>query len=77
VSTKPAAGQLFSSSCDDKGQTSRFRCELADQVWKIDGNGIRFRGAFDTDWNRLTGIWETESDGSWSPWMHMMLTRAD
>ena len=71
------AGELFSTSYDDKGATSRFRCALEDHDWKIDGNGIRFRGAFDKDWNELTGTWELESYGSWSPWMDIRLTKAD
>ena len=71
------AEELYSTSYDDKGATSRFRCALDDHDWKIDGNGIRFRGAFDQGWNELTGTWEMEVDGSWSPWMDIRLTKAD
>ncbi len=70
------ARELFSTSYDDRGATSRFRCALDRHDWKIDGSGIRFRGAFDQDWNKLTGTWEMKDDGSWSPWMDIKLTRA-
>ena len=68
---------LFSTSYDAQGRTSRFSCALNGHDWKIDGPAIRFRGAFDADWNRLTGTWEMEANGSWSPWMDISLTRAD
>jgi Protein of unknown function (DUF1579) len=71
------AGRLFSTSYDDQGQTSRFHCALEGHGWKIDGTGIRFRGAFNQDWNKLTGTWEMEADGSWSPWMDITLARSD
>ncbi|WP_159435584.1 DUF1579 family protein [Paracoccus solventivorans] len=71
------ARTLFSTSYDAKGETSRFRCALDGHDWKIDGQGIRLRGAFDEDWNKLTGTWEMEADGSWSPWMGIVLTKAD
>ncbi|MCR9196438.1 MAG: hypothetical protein NXH88_16995 [Hyphomonas sp.] len=71
------AGELFSTSYDDQGATLRVRCALDDHAWKIDGNGIRFRGAFDQDWNTLVGTWEMEGDCSWSPWMDISLARAD
>lgn len=70
-------GQLVSTSYDDQGGTSRFSCALDGHDWRIDGRGIRFRGAFDQDWNKLSGTWEMEADGSWSPWMDITLTRAD
>jgi hypothetical protein len=70
-------GKLFSTSYDAQGTTSRFSCALEGHDWKIDGPGIRFRGAFDRDWNILTGTWEMEADGLWSPWMDISLTRAD
>ncbi|MET4128016.1 DUF1579 family protein [Roseovarius sp. MBR-6] len=71
------AGAFFSTSYDARGGTSRFRCALDGNKWKIDGPGIRFRGAFDQDWNRMTGIWEMEESELWSPWMDISLTRAD
>lgn len=71
------ARELFSTSYDDQGATSRFRCALDGQAWTIEGNGIRFRGAFDQNWNELIGTWEMASDGSWSRWMDIRLARAD
>lgn len=70
-------GKLFSTSYDAQGGTARFHCALDGRDWKIDGPGIRFRGAFDKDWNKLTGTWAMESDGSSSPWMDISLARAD
>lgn len=70
-------GTLFSTSYDARGGTTRFSCALDGQDWRIDGPGIRFRGAFDRDWNKLTGIWELAGSGLWSPWMDISLTRAD
>ncbi|MGI9505614.1 MAG: DUF1579 family protein [Geminicoccaceae bacterium] len=69
------AGGLFSTSYDDKGATSRFRCALEDHAWKIDGQGLRLRGDFDQKWNELTGTWEIENGGDWSPWMDIKLTK--
>ena len=71
------ADELFSTSYDDKGTTSRFRCQLDGHDWKIDGNGIRFRGSFDDSWARLEGTWEMAVDDAWSPWMDVQLARAD
>lgn len=70
------AQEFFSTSYDEQGGTSRFRCRLDDYDWKIDGSGIRFRDAFDKDWSELSGTWEMGGDGSWSSWMDITLTRA-
>ena len=71
------AGVLFSTAYDDRGTTSYFRCALDDRNWRIDGNGIRFRGAFGESWNALAGTWEMEREGSWTLWMDIALTRAN
>ena len=72
-----AAGELFSTSYDDKGSTASFRCELAGYGWLIDGVGSRFRGGFDDDYKRLKGTWEMGANRNWQPWMEIELTKAD
>ncbi|MEO1020707.1 MAG: hypothetical protein AAFY56_23965 [Pseudomonadota bacterium] len=71
------AAEIFSASYDDQGATSQFQCALDGREWRIDGKGIRFRGAFNQGWSQLTGTWERESQGSWSSWMDISLIKAD
>jgi hypothetical protein len=69
-------GTLYSHSYDDKGKWDRFSCSLKQRRWKIDGETMRFSGAFDADHNRLQGVWEMVQKEKWTPWLEIELARA-
>lgn len=44
---------------------------------QIDGRSVRFRGAFDADKDRLTGLWEMKgAKAGWQPRIRLELVRA-
>ena len=71
------AKSYFARSYDDQGVTERFEVNLRGRNWSIDGASVRFRGKFDSDGNRLVGLWEMKGKSSqWKPWIELVLTRA-
>ena len=63
-------------SYDDQGTSDGFTAHLAGQAWSIDGEKVRFRGAFNADGSLLAGTWEQRSgQGRWSPWMDIELRK--
>ena len=64
----------ISRSYDDQGTSDGFTAQLKGRAWSIDGEKVRFRGAFNTSGSVLAGTWEQRSNrGRWSPWMDIEL----
>ena len=63
-------------SYDDQGKSDGFTARLNGRAWLVDGEKVRFRGAFDVGGSALAGIWEQRSGhGRWSPWMDIELRK--
>lgn len=63
-------------SYDDQGTTDGFTARLKGRAWSIDGERVRFRGAFDAGGSLLGGTWEQRSaEGQWTPWMDIELRK--
>ena len=63
-------------SYDDQGTSDVFTARLKGRAWSIDGEKVRFRGAFEADGSVLAGIWEQRSSQRrWSPWMDIKLRK--
>ncbi|MGS5089367.1 DUF1579 family protein [Hydrogenophaga sp. A37] len=69
--------QYFARSFDDQGLTEAFVVALDGRRWSISGETVRFKGSFDVQKNRLTGLWELKgSKAGWQPWIKLELVRA-
>jgi hypothetical protein len=67
----------FARSFDDQGSTEAFVVSLNGRRWSISGKTVRFKGSFDMQKNRLTGLWELKgSKAGWQPWIKLELVRA-
>ena len=63
-------------SYDDQGTSDGFTARLEGRSWSIDGEKVRFKGAFDADGSVLAGTWEQRSgEGRWSRWMEIKLRK--
>ena len=63
-------------SYDDQGTSDGFTAQLKGRAWSIDGEKVRFRGAFDASCSILAGTWEQRnSQGRWHPWMDIKLRK--
>ena len=63
-------------SYDDQGKSDGFTARLNGRAWSVDGEKVRFRGAFDVGGSFLAGTWEQRSGrGRWSPWMDIELRK--
>ena len=63
-------------SYDDQGTSDGFTAGLEGIAWSIDGEKVRFRGAFNADGSLIAGTWEKRSGhGRWSPWMDIELRK--
>ena len=66
----------FATSYDDQGSTEAFVVSLDGRRWSISGETVRFKGSFDLQRNRLTGLWEFKgSKSGWQPWIKLALVR--
>ena len=69
--------QYFARSFDDQGSTELFIVSLSGRRWSISGKTVRFSGGFDTQKNRLRGLWEIKgSNARWKRWINLELVRA-
>ena len=69
--------QHFARSFDDQGSTDAFVVSLNGRRWNINGDTVRFKGSFDGQKRRLTGLWELKgSTAGWQPWIKLELVRA-
>lgn len=67
----------FARSFDDQGSTEAFVVSLNGRRWNISGEKVRFKGGFNAQKNRLTGLWELKGTQSgWQPWIKLELVRA-
>ena len=63
-------------SYEDQGTNDGFTERLEGRLWSIDGEKVRFKGAFDADGSVLAGTWEQRSgEGRWRPWMDIELRK--
>ena len=67
----------FASSYDDQGNSDRFAIALNGRRWTIEGKTVRFNGSFNSQKDRLTGLWEVKvGKARWQPWINLLLVRA-
>ena len=63
-------------SYDDQGTSDGFTARLEGRAWSIDGEKVRFRGAFDAGGSVLAGTWgQRSAKGRWSRWMDIELQK--
>lgn len=68
---------VVARSFDDRGGSNVFDVELEQRHLRITGQTVRFEGQFDTDDDRLSGLWELKSGtAGWQPWIRLELIRA-
>lgn len=73
----PVKKRHVARSFDDQGTEESFVVELSGRRWTIDGKTVRFRGSFDVQKDRLTGLWELKGPRvGWQPWIRLALVRA-
>ncbi|MBC8119936.1 MAG: DUF1579 family protein [Burkholderiaceae bacterium] len=69
-------GCYVTRSYDDKGSSAEFTARLEGDNWEIDGEPMRFRGAFKDNAATLSGTWEQLGDGGkWTPWIDIELRK--
>lgn len=73
----PQTKRYFARSYDDQGVSEEFEVTLKGKRWTISGKAVRFDGKFDSNGNKLEGLWEMKSAKSgWQPWIKLKLVRA-
>ena len=71
-----AQGCYVTRSYDDQGASDGFTARLEGRAWSIEGEKVRFKGAFDTCDSVLAGTWEQRTDkNQWIPWMDIELRK--
>lgn len=69
-------GCYVTRSYDDQGLSAEFTARLDGHRWEIDGDTMRFRGAFSDGGATLSGTWEQTGDGGkWLPWIDIKLRK--
>lgn len=69
-------GSYVTRSYDDQGASVEFTARLDGDNWEIDGETMRFRGAFKDDAATLSGTWEQLGDGgTWTRWIDIELRK--
>jgi hypothetical protein len=63
-------------SYDNSGAIQDYTASLDGHDWRIDGDTLRFRGAFSNDWEVLQGKWERRSGAGWRHWLVVKLERS-
>ena len=63
-------------SYDNSGAVQEYTASLDGHDWLIDGDTLRFRGTFSTDWRVLEGKWEKRSDARWQHWLVVRLQKS-
>ncbi|MES2612398.1 MAG: hypothetical protein V4679_19250 [Pseudomonadota bacterium] len=65
-------------SFDSTGKAETMRAVVNGKNVAYDGDGVRFRGAFNGDGSEMSGTWSLQAEGSpdWEPWMSVTLKRA-
>jgi hypothetical protein len=75
IALDPAGDGFVSRSYDPDGTFSDFKAELEGRSWRIIGEVERFDGQFSEDGNTLSGRWEQNVEGKWSPLMEVTLRK--
>ncbi len=72
-----AIGRYTMHSFDNTGKADTMRAVVDGKSVAFDGNGVRFRGAFNGDGSEMSGTWSLQAQGSadWEPWMSVTLKR--
>lgn len=69
-------GGYVTRSYDDQGVTAEFSARLDGNSWEINGESVRFKGAFKANATKLAGTWEQlDADGKWASWMEIELIK--
>jgi len=63
-------------SYDNMGAIEDCTASLNGHNWRIDGDALRFRGAFSKDWQVLEGKWERRSGARWQLWLMVKLAKS-
>ena len=59
-----------------KGESGKMRCEIADNVFSISGDGLKFNGLLSDDHCNITGKWYMEKEeGAWTEYIDLKLVR--
>ena len=75
IALDPVGSGYVTRSYDPDGSFSDFTAALDGKSWRITGEVQRFSGSFSDDGNTLSGRWEQQADGQWSPLMTVTLRR--
>lgn len=72
-------GHYTMQSFDSTGKADTMRAVVDGQQVAYDGDGVRFRGAFNGDGSEMSGTWSLQANDSetWEPWMTLSLQRRD
>lgn len=70
-----ASGHYTMHSFDSTGKAETMRAVVNGNSVAYDGDGVRFRGAFNGDGSEMSGTWSLQAEGSadWEPWMSVVL----
>ena len=72
----PQQACYVTRSYDDLGTSDGFTARLKGRAWSIDGEKVRFKGAFNEGGSVLAGTWERRTDKKrWIPWMDIELRK--
>jgi hypothetical protein len=63
-------------SYDNSGAIQDYTASLDGHDWYIDGDALRFRGAFSKDWRVLEGEWEKHENDEWVRWLRIKLEKS-
>ncbi len=75
IALDPRGDGYVSRSYDPDGTFSDFTSELEGRSWRIIGEVQRFTGQFSEDGDILSGRWEQNVEGKWSPLMDVTLRK--
>ncbi|MGV3680602.1 MAG: hypothetical protein ACO1PM_12870 [Acidovorax sp.] len=71
-------GHYTMQSFDSTGKADIMRAVVEGKRVAYDGDGVRFRGAFNADGSEMAGTWSLQAESSsreWQPWMTVSLRR--
>lgn len=77
ISPDASDGHYTMHSFDSTGKADTMLAVLHGKSVAYDGDGVRFRGAFNADGSEMSGTWSLRAgDGAdWEPWMSVVLRR--
>lgn len=72
----PTTSNYTMHAYDNKGEITHMYAAEHHGIWTFASDTMRFTGAFSTDGNTISGIWEYSQRGQWEFLMDIKLTRA-